>query len=243
MLADSLTCLLCKKSFRHKSHFGYFHIPLLILVTKLTPLHRRHLDQHLKSFPCGESNCSRKFGSKNDLSRHKREVHGQDDQGRALKTLRCPHMKCKRNLRGFARPSNLREHVRKMHGSDRGSDPSSTDGLGLCDANFSDISDTASSRCDSPQLKAREVKPYSRSPSRRARQRDWCLEPVLRRIHSRLRSMETEKRHLDSRISSLKLTLDELDSAAVKQTCSAQSSRSRDKQVQQASRHTHQLQV
>ena len=242
--APPLTCLVCKKSFRHKSYYRYFHHNLSILATNLTSsVHSRHLDQHLKSFLCCEPNCSRKFGSKNDLSRHKREVHGEDDQGRALETLRCPHTDCKRNVKGFTRPSNLREHVRKMHGSDVGSDLSSTDSLGLCEPESSDHSDIASSQCSSPQLQPQRSRLNTRSPPRSSRRRDWCQEPVLRRIHAKLRSMETERRHLDSKISSLKFTLNALDNAAVKQNCGTQVLQPRDRRGQRASSHTPYLQV
>ena len=195
----------------------------------------RCLDQHAKSFSCDTAHCMRKFGSKNDLSRHKREVHGKDDEGRALKLWNCPDVNCERHARGFPRSWNLRDHCQRIHGIEMSSDVALSDGLGSTDFDYSDFSDALSTQCSSPQLQARVM---DNSSDRLPGKVEQFLQPLLREIQSKSRSMQQEKDILDEKISLLRHKLDLLDNADCKRSRGSRSPRLQAKRFQQSCKHT-----
>lgn len=69
------------------------------------------------NFRCSHSKCSSNmFSDRGSLLRHQREVHRVSNGFKPPSSHYCPIPNCKRNTRGFARPWNLQEHRRRMHG-------------------------------------------------------------------------------------------------------------------------------
>jgi hypothetical protein len=96
------------------------HRSLAILdLVKFTEQKNRRLKlEKPRPYHCSESGCQvRPFSNKHDLSRHLREVHHKDSDGRASREYYCPLTHCKRHRQGFARRWNLVQHCDKVHGS------------------------------------------------------------------------------------------------------------------------------
>ncbi|KAL8776722.1 MAG: hypothetical protein Q9213_008160 [Squamulea squamosa] len=76
----------------------------------------KHMDKHTRPYVCNLPGCEkvRGFTYSGGLSRHQREVHGQNGGPKAL--YMCPHTDCKRSTgSGFSRKENLQEHLRRVH--------------------------------------------------------------------------------------------------------------------------------
>ncbi|SPN98762.1 uncharacterized protein DNG_01803 [Cephalotrichum gorgonifer] len=71
---------------------------------------KKHTARHSRRFTC--SACATKFGTKNDLQRHRATVHGQ----RSADAWFCDDPTCKRRDRGFSRKDNFMKHLRDVHG-------------------------------------------------------------------------------------------------------------------------------
>lgn len=93
----------------------YFHhsyqAPLVVTNSKT----RKHRARHDRRFPCGT--CARRFGTKNDLDRHRATVHHQGAAG-----FYCDVTGCKRRGRAFSRKDNFVKHLRDVHGLVQGAD-------------------------------------------------------------------------------------------------------------------------
>ena len=51
------------------------------------------------------------------MQRHQREIHGRLNNGRSVQQAFCPNPLCARHRKGFARQSNPKEHVKRVHGA------------------------------------------------------------------------------------------------------------------------------
>lgn len=93
-------------------------------IQPLTSAHRassKHKSRHEKPHMCQEPGCSRKlgFGTPNDLLRHQQSVHSAD----GIK-YRCMEGPCEtKPPKDWPRADNFKQHLKRMHRIDLGSDP------------------------------------------------------------------------------------------------------------------------
>ncbi|KAI1372936.1 hypothetical protein F4677DRAFT_431292 [Hypoxylon crocopeplum] len=76
----------------------------------------KHMDKHDRPYKCSHPSCKSQpgFTYSGGLLRHEREVHNK--HGGPKNPLTCPHQNCKRHEgKGFTRPENLNEHLRRVH--------------------------------------------------------------------------------------------------------------------------------
>jgi len=74
------------------------------------------MDKHERPYRCKELGCIKRqgFTYSGGLLRHEREMHRKQSYLEEL--FFCPHETCKRSSgKGFARPENLKEHMRHIH--------------------------------------------------------------------------------------------------------------------------------
>lgn len=84
----------------------------------------KHRQRHRKPHRCSYQNCSRAkegFSTSNDLQRHKRTVHNEDELGG--KKYICPHGNCQNKpLKKWPRADNFRSHLVRVHNKEIKSD-------------------------------------------------------------------------------------------------------------------------
>jgi hypothetical protein len=93
-------CSECPLAFRTKSEFN------------------KHLQRHLKPFPCPYPHCSRPegFSTKNDLSRHRKTVHKEHDGNGPIYV--CRDGTCAEKNKRWPRADNFRQHLSRVHGKE-----------------------------------------------------------------------------------------------------------------------------
>lgn len=76
--------------------------------------------RHQKPFCCHEPGCGRKdgFGTRNDLERHRKSVHGINDNHRKSKVYKCFADNCVRKDKIWPRYDNFQQHLLRVHGDE-----------------------------------------------------------------------------------------------------------------------------
>ncbi|KAI0005650.1 hypothetical protein F4779DRAFT_598155 [Xylariaceae sp. FL0662B] len=79
---------------------------------------KKHKHRHSKPFKCEVKNCTRQegFSTPNDLDRHKRSVH--PDEQAAGSRYRCPVGVCRTKDKIWPRADNFRAHMKRVHQKD-----------------------------------------------------------------------------------------------------------------------------
>ncbi|KAI1081188.1 hypothetical protein F5B20DRAFT_579567 [Whalleya microplaca] len=79
---------------------------------------KKHTQRHSKPFKCDVKDCTRQegFSTPNDLDRHKRSVH--PDEEAAGNRYRCPVGACKNKDKIWPRADNFRAHMKRVHHKD-----------------------------------------------------------------------------------------------------------------------------
>ncbi|KAL7622987.1 hypothetical protein AAE478_006666 [Parahypoxylon ruwenzoriense] len=97
---ETRMCEICNKQMKTKSEF------------------KKHKQRHDKPFKCDVEKCSRRegFSTPNDLDRHKRSLH--PDQEAAGSRYRCPVGACKNKDKIWPRADNFRAHMKRIHQMD-----------------------------------------------------------------------------------------------------------------------------
>ena len=93
--------------------------------------------------------CARPFVSKADMLRHRREVHGKNENG-LLDSYPCPVAACKRSERGFRRQWNMLEHVKRLHPTITSPGSATTSHIGDLDYMASPVLSSARSSVSRP---------------------------------------------------------------------------------------------
>ncbi|KAI0885647.1 uncharacterized protein GGS22DRAFT_161502 [Annulohypoxylon maeteangense] len=91
------TCEICKKTLKTKSEF------------------KKHKQRHEKPFKCSVKSCPRSegFSTPNDLDRHIRSLHPEEDA--TGNRYKCPIGPCKNKDKIWPRADNFRAHMKRVH--------------------------------------------------------------------------------------------------------------------------------
>jgi hypothetical protein len=192
----------CCSHVNPQSHLPPFLIPNFPIVEPaLTRDGRRHQEKHEKRHRC--SDCSRQFGSKADLERHGREVHGKSAENGKPSMHFCPEKSCKRSKRGFPRLWNMQQHHNKMHGGPLPS-PSSSPATYSVDTPL--ISSSGESAPTTPPTSMDE--PHTPCPPTVEGQGNRVMRDL---IVSRLKALETQRQKSDEEANTLRTYLRLMD--------------------------------
>ncbi|EED16042.1 C2H2 finger domain protein, putative [Talaromyces stipitatus ATCC 10500] len=82
---------------------------------KLPSEMRKHLARHRKSHLCEENHCGRRFGSLNDLERHRKSVHNKSPQCGPKEMYKCFGRNCRHPEKEWPRLDNFKAHLRRQH--------------------------------------------------------------------------------------------------------------------------------
>ncbi|KAI0896758.1 hypothetical protein F4806DRAFT_496062 [Annulohypoxylon nitens] len=101
---EGRTCEICQRVLKTKSEF------------------KKHKQRHDKPFKCNVKNCTRRegFSTPNDLDRHIRSLHPEEDA--TGNRYRCPIGACKTKDKIWPRADNFRAHMKRVHHKDQMSD-------------------------------------------------------------------------------------------------------------------------
>ena len=85
------------------------------ILKELTLCDRKHRQRHTKPHQCQVVGCSRTegFSTSNDLERHIRSVHPQEQTGG--NRYRCSLQACKHKEKIWPRADNFRAHIKRVH--------------------------------------------------------------------------------------------------------------------------------
>lgn len=76
---------------------------------------RKHDARHRKDHRCGEDGCEARFGTRNDLERHRKSVHSKCPQCGPKETYKCFGRNCGHPEKVWPRLDNFKAHLRHKH--------------------------------------------------------------------------------------------------------------------------------
>lgn len=76
---------------------------------------RKHDARHRKDHRCEEDGCDARFGTRNDLERHRKSVHSKCPQYGPKETYKCFGRNCGHPKKVWPRLDNFKAHLRLKH--------------------------------------------------------------------------------------------------------------------------------
>ncbi|KAF2009845.1 hypothetical protein BU24DRAFT_473015 [Aaosphaeria arxii CBS 175.79] len=108
-----------------------YHCVICQEVSKCQSDHKKHMLRHNKPFKCNLANCKRGgkgFGTINDLTRHKKSVHGIQV---LENSYRCASNACRNKEKVWPRLDNFKQHIQRMHAEENEQDVIRRSAIGL----------------------------------------------------------------------------------------------------------------
>ena len=91
-----------------------FLIRILWLLSNLISS-RKHEARHRKDHRCEEDGCEARFGTRNDLERHRKSVHGKYPQCGPKESYKCFGRNCGHPKKVWPRLDNFKAHIKLKH--------------------------------------------------------------------------------------------------------------------------------
>lgn len=83
---------------------------------------RKHLARHRKDHVCKEDDCDKRFGTLNDLERHRKSVHNKCPLFGPKEKYKCFGRNCRHPEKEWPRLDNFRAHLRRQHSDENEED-------------------------------------------------------------------------------------------------------------------------